>query len=342
MIQWLGRLLYESTPAEFRSAFGMEESVERLQAATKRSAFSAIGEAAAVGKVSPDLVRLQHVTPMVRNSFKPFFVGRFESRDGITLLTGQFGMSLFTKIFMTFWLGMVALFGVGFLVGSLNATAPYPRQIVIGPFLMLIAGLALVALGKWFARNDVAWLTGVIGRALEVPGVGAGPMQETLEVVGVPMVLKGVAFFFAASAVIALFAEFVAPKMGGTPRLSPLGHWNIVYAIVFFSLSVGVWLRRPWAWWGVFLALGLSLVSSQFVVRENAQMMPPAFTRAVFGIFALIVVAVWGGGGMRSGSISCGQNLKEDYRGIGCFIHAAVERVDVRGNCRHFRRLINS
>jgi hypothetical protein len=151
MIQWLGRLLYESTPAEFRSAFGMEESVERLQAATKRSAFSAIGEAAAVGKVSPDLVRLQRVTPMVRNSFKPFFVGRFESRDGITLLTGQFGMSLFTKIFMTFWLGMVALFG-----------------------------------------------------------------------------------------------------------------------------------------------------------------------------------------------ISCGQNLKADYRGIGCFIHAAVERVDVRGNCRHFRRLINS
>src|SRR5580704_9080581 len=168
MIRYLRRLLYESEPAEFRSAYSVAESVERLQAATKRSAFSVIGEAAAVGKVSQDGVRLQRVTPMVRNSFKPFFVGRFESRDGATLLTGRFGMSLFTKILMTFWLGMVALFGVGLLVGSLNASAPYTRPIVIGTFLMLVAGFGLVALGKWFARNDVAWLTGVIGRALDV------------------------------------------------------------------------------------------------------------------------------------------------------------------------------
>jgi hypothetical protein len=293
MIPSLGGLLYESTPAEFRSAYSIAESVERLRAATKRSSFAAIGEAAAVGKVSQDGVRLQRVTPMVRNSFKPYFVGRFESRDGVTLLTGQFGMSLFTRIFMTFWLGMVALFGVGFLVGSLSATASYPRQMVIGPFLMLIAGLGLVGLGKWFARNDVAWLTGVIGRALEVPGVGLQPMQGTLEVAGAPMVLKGVALFLAASGVMALFAEFVAPKLGGAPIPSPLGHWNIVYAIAFLLLSAGVWRRRPWAWWGGFLVLGLSIVSSQFFVRDNAQMMPP-FIRVVFGIFALIVVVVWG------------------------------------------------
>jgi hypothetical protein len=294
MIQWLRRLLYESTPAEFRSAFGIEESVERLRAATKRSAFSALGEAAAVGKVSQDEVRLQRVTPMVRNSFKPFFVGRFESRDGSTLLSGQFGMSLFSKIFMTFWLGMVALFGVGFFVGNLRATASYPRQIVFGPFLMLIAGLGLVALGKWFARNDVAWLTGIIGRALEVPGVGAQVSEETkLDAAAVPTVLKGVALFLAASGVMALFAEFVAPKLGGAPIPSALGHWNIVYAIAFVLLSAGVWLRRPWAWWGGFLVLGLSIFSSQFLMRENAQMMPP-FIRVAFGIFGLIVVVVWG------------------------------------------------
>src|ERR1700728_1029284 len=179
MIHHLRRLLYESTPAEFRSAYSVAESVERLQAATKRSAFSVIGEAAAVGKVSQDGVRLQRVTPMVRNSFKPFFVGRFESRDGVTLLTGRFGMSLFTKIFMTFWLAMVALFGVGFLAGSLSAAASYPRQIVIGPFLMFFAGLGLVAVGKWFARNDVVWLTALIGRALEVPGVGTQTSDQT-------------------------------------------------------------------------------------------------------------------------------------------------------------------
>ena len=59
MFQWFWRLLYESTPAEFRSTFGLEESVERLRAATKRSVFSSLGETAAVGKVSEQGVRLQ-------------------------------------------------------------------------------------------------------------------------------------------------------------------------------------------------------------------------------------------------------------------------------------------
>ena len=294
MIHHLRRLLYESTPAEFRSAYSVAESVERLRAATKRSAFAAIGEAAAVGKVSQDGVRLQRVTPMVRNSFKPFFVGRFESRDGVTLLTGRFGMSLFTKIFMTFWLAMVALFGVGFLVGSLSATASYPRQIVIGPFLMLIAGLGLVALGKWFARNDVAWLTGVIGRALDVAGVAAEPIQETLEVAGVPMVLKGVALFLAASGAIAALTEFIEPKLGQQRVALQIGHWNLVYAVSAFVLAAGVWGRRPWAWWGGFLVLGISTITSLLAMPVGTPSGLPPFVRVVFGVFAVIVVAVWG------------------------------------------------
>ena len=294
MIHHLRRLLYESTPAEFRSAYSVAESVERLRAATKRSAFAAIGEAAAVGKVSADGVRLQRVTPLVRNSFKPFFVGRFESRDGVTLLTGRFGMSLFTKIFMTFWLAMVALFGVGFLVGSLSATASYPRQIVIGPFLMLIAGLGLVALGKWFARNDVAWLTGVIGRALDVAGVAAEPIQETLEVAGVPMVLKGVALFLAASGAIAALTEFIEPKLGQQRVALQVGHWNLVYAVSAFVLAAGVWGRRPWAWWGGFLVLGISTITSLLAMPVGTPSGLPPFVRVVFGVFAVIVVAVWG------------------------------------------------
>jgi hypothetical protein len=231
---------------------------------------------------------------MVRNSFKPFFVGRFESRDGVTLLTGQFAMSLFTKIFMTFWLGMVALFGVGFLVGSLSATASYPRQIVIGPFLMLVAGFGLVALGKWFARNDVAWLTGVIGRALDVPGVAAEPVQEALEVAGVPMVLKGVALFLAASGAMAVLTEFIEPKLGQQRVVLQLGHWNLVYAVLAFVLAAGVWGRRPWAWWGGFLLLGISTITSLLAMPVGAPIGLPPFMRVVFGVFAVIVVGVWG------------------------------------------------
>src|SRR3984893_14268492 len=113
MFRWLWRLLYESTPAEFRSAFELEGSVERLRAATKRSVFSSLGETGAVGKVSEEEVRLQRVIPMVGNSFKPFFIGRFEVRDGVTVLTGRFGLLTIVKVFMTFWLGMALVFAGG-------------------------------------------------------------------------------------------------------------------------------------------------------------------------------------------------------------------------------------
>jgi len=296
MIQWLRRLLYESMAAEFRSAYSVAESVERLRAATKRSAFSAMGNAAAVGKVSPDSVRLQRVMPMIQNSFKPFFVGRFESRQGVTLLTGRLGMSMFTKIFMSFWLIMVALFAVGFSVGSMRATTPYPQPIVLGPFLMLAAGLGMVALGKWFARNDVAWLSGVIAQALGVPGAGALTGEDTKnDPTAVPMVLKGVALFLAASGVMALFANFVEPKMGATPAVGlTRGHWNIVYAVMAFVLAMGVWRRRPWAWWGGFVLLGTSTITSLLAMPIGVQPGLPPLMRVVFGVFAVIVVAVWG------------------------------------------------
>jgi hypothetical protein len=149
MFRWFWRLLYESTPAEFQSAFGLEESVERLRAATKRSVFSALSETAAVGKVSETSVRLQRVIPMFGNSFKPFFLGRFQKSEGKVLLVGRFTMPLAVKAFMTFWLGMVALISIGMLIGS---TKPSLGPAALAPFGMVGAGLAMVAFGKWLAR----------------------------------------------------------------------------------------------------------------------------------------------------------------------------------------------
>ncbi len=52
MFRWFVCLLYDSTPAEFRSAYGLAESVEQLSAATKRSVFTVLAETTAVGMVS--------------------------------------------------------------------------------------------------------------------------------------------------------------------------------------------------------------------------------------------------------------------------------------------------
>jgi hypothetical protein len=130
---------YDSTPAEFRSAYRIAESVERLSAATKRSVFSALGETTAVGKVSEKVVRLQRVIPMMGNSFKPFFIGHFEVRGEETVLIGQFTNLPLVKVFMSFWFGMCGLFAGAVLLGGFKPQGPNATIFLLQPFLMICA-----------------------------------------------------------------------------------------------------------------------------------------------------------------------------------------------------------
>jgi hypothetical protein len=299
MFRWLWRLLYESTPAEFGSAFGIEDSVERLRAATKRSVFSALSETAAVGKVSKDSVRLQRAIPMVGNSFKPFFLGRFDSREGKVVLVGRFTMLPIVKVFMTFWFGFVTLTSVAFLLGA-NSALRAPAVLV--PFAMIGGGVALLAFAKWLARNDVAWLTKVIEDALASPGsTAARAATPPIDLAAVPPTLKWAAIFLAASAAMALFSGFVMPQLptmparaGAAPPFPPLGYWPLGYAVLVVVLSVGVWHRRPWAWRGFFVLLGASVCWTMYAMQASGNAGPPLAVRAVFAVMSCAVVVIWG------------------------------------------------
>ena len=60
---------------EFKSAFSLAESVDRLKAATRRWTFSlsAMAHESAVGRVSAQRVALQRVIPMFSNSLETDF-----------------------------------------------------------------------------------------------------------------------------------------------------------------------------------------------------------------------------------------------------------------------------
>jgi hypothetical protein len=301
MFRWFVRLLYDSTPAEFRSAYGLAESVGRLSAATKRWTLFDFGNTVAVGRVSTDSVQLRRVIPMVHNSFQPVFMGRFEVREGVTVLTGHFGMPMSVKVFMSFWFGMVIVISGGLLLGS---KAPVPMAVMIGPLVMIIGGLGLVAAGKWFGRNDAAWLSGIITTALGAPRDGASVTRDepmNVDADTVPMALKIAAIFLAASGTMALVTgltgSHVWPSVGRdveSPGAPQLGNWNFVYAILVTSLSIGIWRRRPWAWWGGFLLLGLSVCWSLFAMPAHADVGPPTGIKVVFAVFSCVVVAIWG------------------------------------------------
>ncbi len=159
-------ILFGRYPKTFESTYDFEESVRILQVATKRSVFSSFLSQNAVGRVSVERVSLQRVIPFVGNSFKPFFVGQFGRRNGKVVLEGHFTMHLFTKIFMSIWFGFVIL-GIVLTTYQVIAEGKGDWQLPFFEVGLFFAGFVLVLIGKWFARNDIAWLSRVISAALK-------------------------------------------------------------------------------------------------------------------------------------------------------------------------------
>jgi len=103
---------------------------------------------------------------MFGNSFKPFFIGEFQERNGRVVLTGRFTMIWPVKTFMSVWFGFLlvwtALPGASIVTQGQTDVVWFP----LSGLGMIGAGIALVWIGKWFARNDAAWLSNVIQEAL--------------------------------------------------------------------------------------------------------------------------------------------------------------------------------
>lgn len=155
---------FSRTLVTFESDYSLLESIERLSASTRRPSFSGRSVQAAVGKVEARRVWLVRSIPYVSNSFAPIFKGAFEELDGRVVLRGSFGMHVVVKVFMCVWFG-----GLIAMTVPIALREPGHSNAWIGVFAALgmsVLGLGVVTAGKWFARNDEAWLSAVIRGAL--------------------------------------------------------------------------------------------------------------------------------------------------------------------------------
>lgn len=303
MLRWFREVWTGSAPVEFESAYGMNESVERLRAATARwGMFRVAGEVAA-GRVSESRVSLQRVIPMVGNSFKPFFIGRFERRQGRVVLTGRFTMLALVRLFMLVWFGFVGVF----VVGDLLAGLAHPKALAAAPFglLMLAFGFALLRLGAWLSRNDPAWLSEVIRRALgsTPPGVAAAPPALAARPGARPTPILLITGVLALSGVIACVSAITGVQQyRGDATGAIITHYaderlrylSGAIGVLALLLAWGVYQRRLLAWRGGFLLIAGAPFMQLYAlfrsdVPESARM--PAY---VFAGLSVLVVALWG------------------------------------------------
>jgi hypothetical protein len=267
---WLG------APAEFESAYGLEESIVRLSDATGREAFCLVGREEAVGTVTKTGVSLRREIPMFGNPFKPFFTGKFSERGGKVFLCGYFSMHMFAKVGISAWFAF--LFFI-LMLGAVSGTAAL--ALFGGGMLMMSAGAAIVMLGKWFARNDAQWLSAVICRTLgakpvELPattvtGDEHGPLSLTLFIL-----------------MIALFGmvTLIAGRNSGR---------DYVFGVLLIFFAWGAW-RRMMIFWAVGLALfscaaaaALSTIPHRMAQMGDAQ---PALV-VLLDVAAVLISAWW-------------------------------------------------
>lgn len=174
MLKWVKTIWRGTDPVEFASAFTEEESIARLRAVTRTNSILAqldMDECVA-GTVRADRVVLRRIIPLLHNSFRLLFVGRFEPRDGKTTLRGRFVMGLFTRVCLAFWFGILSVLVI---LGCL-AFATSPRTswaIPLGCIPLIVLGLAFVRVGLWFSRNDPKVIAQVI-RAASAPETVVG------------------------------------------------------------------------------------------------------------------------------------------------------------------------
>jgi len=288
----------------FESAYGLDESVEHLRSATRRSVFSSLAEQSAVGSVKKNGVSLQRNIPMVGNSFKPFFRGRFIERDGKVYLTGRFTMHWLVKIFMTIWFGAILS---GTLLSLFQAMVKQKMELVtfaLAPMGMLVFGVALVWVGKWFARNDIEWLSAVISKALRRSD-HIDQIREQSANRKRPMVLNVVAAFLFISAIMSIVMALGDINSAQTSRNglmivrglpeSYLKGLGLGYGVLMLALAYGVFKRQLFAWRTglVLIAFGWGYSVIDMFMRGGEENMPPQEFKYIMVIFSTLVVLFW-------------------------------------------------
>ena len=279
---------------EFASAFPLAKSVDRLKATTRprRFSFSAMAHESAVGRVSAQRVVLQRVTPMFRNSFKPFFIGRFVEREGRVSLVGRFRMLWLVRIFMTFWLGAALVLPLSIAISSRTSPREREHELLMGA-IMFTAGVAVVAVCKWLSRNDPAWLSSVIRNALSAetsePVVAARGRFARTQVIG------------AVCLVLALvcWVPLVVPgmpvhRMGSSSALARI--MTAINGAVLLFIAYGAFRRQLFAWRLGLVFLALIWLESVLPMQwERSLSGMPLAGRVIFLVGSMLVTAIWGG-----------------------------------------------
>jgi hypothetical protein len=145
------------TSVTLESALSRTACVERLNAAADQPwSFSKTHEAR--GRAKADSLWLMKNIDY-RNSWQTVLRARLEDQGGGTRIECRFGINRFVLALTVLWFGFALLFALTALATWIEGAHEHLGwQIALGSIFFPLPAAAIVAVGRWFARNDKRFL----------------------------------------------------------------------------------------------------------------------------------------------------------------------------------------
>jgi hypothetical protein len=205
---------------------------------------------------------------------------------------------------MLIWFGGVVIS----LFQSLYQWLVSPKQEELAfsliPIGMIFFGTVLVWTGKWFARNDIEWLSNFITKSLDRSTYHSQPNEQTANKKR-PIVLIVVAGFFCLLAIISIvmaIGDFVRPQSGHSELLlvralpeSYVIGLSVMYSAFMMAMAYGVFNRYLVAWRAglVFIVLGWGYTVLDLFMHGGEENAPPLGFKFIFAILSTLVIFIW-------------------------------------------------
>lgn len=170
MFRILFHILFGQQPATFATSLPLDIAVAQLSDVVGNGFLGSTPTGnAIVGSVAPHRVALRYYRhPITRNSFTPYFIGRFEVVEQGLELRGVFRSSLFVRAFMVASLGFIILWIAASIAYAVRGPANLWLLPLVGTGLLLFLG-GLPIVGRKLANGDEEIISRMITLALK-PG----------------------------------------------------------------------------------------------------------------------------------------------------------------------------
>ena len=175
----MGTHTLKTTRIELHSPHPPAECASRLSAAidAENSALLSLagvfGNKPFLGRVTETSLHLRKRIAY-RNSFQSMFSGTMRPSNGGTVITGDFAMHPFVIVFMAVWFcgvlgigGTLAIATIAHLFSGAEPRGDHDWLGIVAPVGMAIFGVALVAVGRYIARQEAQFITDFLTRTLD-------------------------------------------------------------------------------------------------------------------------------------------------------------------------------